>query len=147
MRSVARRRPGAFLLGAVAAGVVAGRFGRNLREEMSDDSGNGSSGNGAYALPQGRTFAGDDQTVEVVGGPARTTGQRPATTPPTPTSTPTTRTTPTTPPPPVASPAEPGGTGTGSHGDPLRDDPANRRTDGGNIGHVDRADADDRGAR
>jgi hypothetical protein len=35
LRSVARRRPGAFLLGALAAGVVAGRFGRNLREETS----------------------------------------------------------------------------------------------------------------
>lgn len=38
LRSVARRRPGAFLVGAVAAGVIAGRFGRNLREEMSDGS-------------------------------------------------------------------------------------------------------------
>ena len=35
LRSVARRRPGAFLLGALTAGVIAGRFGRNLREETS----------------------------------------------------------------------------------------------------------------
>jgi hypothetical protein len=40
LRSAARRRPGAFLVGAVAAGVIAGRFGRNLREVRSDDAGN-----------------------------------------------------------------------------------------------------------
>jgi hypothetical protein len=145
LRSVARRRPGVFLLGAVAAGVVAGRFGRNLREEMSDGS-----GNGQRALPSGRTFVGHDETdeVQVVGGPSRAAGQRPPATPPTPTTTPTTPSAaPTTPPPPVASPAEPGGTGNGPHGDPLRDDSADARTAGGDIGYAERADADERGTR
>jgi hypothetical protein len=107
MRSVARRRPGAFLLGAVAAGVVAGRFGRNLREEMSDSS--GGSGDGSYQ-GRSRTFVGDERTaeVEVVGGPSR--GERPSTTP-------------STPPPPVATPDRP----RGPQGDPLRDDIAGER--------------------
>ena len=47
LRAVAGRRPGVFLLGALAAGVIAGRFGRNLREEMSDEE----SGNERSALP------------------------------------------------------------------------------------------------
>jgi hypothetical protein len=58
LRTYARRKPGVFLVSAVAAGVIAGRFGRNLREEMSDnDSGSGyssgSSGSGQTAqIPQ-----------------------------------------------------------------------------------------------
>jgi gas vesicle protein len=38
LRSVGRRRPGAFLVGAMAAGMIAGRFGRSLRQEMSESS-------------------------------------------------------------------------------------------------------------
>lgn len=40
MRSYGRRRPGAFLFGALAAGVIASRFGRNAAQELrggSDD--------------------------------------------------------------------------------------------------------------
>lgn len=81
LRSVARRRPGAFLLGAVAAGVIAGRFGRNLREETS----NGSDDHEPQALAAGRSFAADDRTAEVdiVDVQDRSTGlQQPPTTPP-----------------------------------------------------------------
>lgn len=54
LRTYARRKPGVFLVSAVAAGVIAGRFGRNLREEMSDDSGSGysSSSSGSRQTPQ-----------------------------------------------------------------------------------------------
>jgi len=44
VRGFARRRPGTFLLGALAAGVVAGRLARGARDAKS---GNGSSGSGA----------------------------------------------------------------------------------------------------
>ncbi|HSJ43336.1 MAG TPA: hypothetical protein VK923_01480 [Euzebyales bacterium] len=37
LRSFGRRRPGLFLAGALAAGVVAGRFGRNAAQELRDD--------------------------------------------------------------------------------------------------------------
>lgn len=113
LRSAARRRPGAFLLGAAAAGVIAGRFGRNLREETSDSS-DGGSGDGTYALPPGRSFAANERTaeVEVVEVQTGSTGRRPPTTPPT------------TPPPPVTVPGQPRGdvVGRGQHGEPLRDD-------------------------
>jgi hypothetical protein len=122
LRSVARRRPGAFLLGAVAAGVIAGRFGRNLREEMSDSD--GGSGDNRFSTSREPSFVAGERTaeVEVVGGPAR--GRRSSTTPPT------------TPPPPVATPDEP----RGPHGDPLRDDIAGERRIGDDI-DVPRADA------
>ena len=117
LRSVARRRPGAFLLGAVAAGVIAGRFGRNLREEMSDNDG---SGDGRFATPREPSFAAGERTaeVEVVGGPARDVR-----------SSTTTSTPPTTPPRPVATPDEP----RGPYGDPLRDDIAGERRIGDDI--------------
>jgi uncharacterized protein YjbJ (UPF0337 family) len=37
LRSYGRRRPGMFLLGAVAAGVLVGRFGRNVAPELRGD--------------------------------------------------------------------------------------------------------------
>jgi hypothetical protein len=43
VRAFARRRPGAFLLGALAAGVVAGRFTRGARESQSSNGSGGSS--------------------------------------------------------------------------------------------------------
>ena len=66
VRSFARRRPGTFLIGALAAGVVAGRLTRGAKEATSS---NGSttgtvSGNGVYddvhatAAPAGGTAAG-----------------------------------------------------------------------------------------
>ena len=73
LRRFAQRRPGAFLLGTGAAGVIAGRLGRNLRGEMSDSS-ELRSGNGAYvpapdAFPtSGQTGAGPmatEQTAEI----------------------------------------------------------------------------------
>jgi hypothetical protein len=36
LRSFGRRRPGMFLAGALAAGIVAGRFGRNAAQELGD---------------------------------------------------------------------------------------------------------------
>lgn len=38
LRSVARRRPGAFLLGAAGLGLLAGRLARGMRDEQHDDS-------------------------------------------------------------------------------------------------------------
>ena len=37
LRSFGRRRPGAFLFGALAAGVLVGRFGRNVSQDLGDD--------------------------------------------------------------------------------------------------------------
>jgi hypothetical protein len=51
-RSFARRRPGAFLLGALAAGVVAGRMTRGVvASHTSDDSSASLSGGGQGGLP------------------------------------------------------------------------------------------------
>lgn len=47
VRSFARRRPGTFLLGALAAGVVAGRLTRGAKKAQSDDAG----GAGRSATP------------------------------------------------------------------------------------------------
>lgn len=44
VRSFARRKPGLFLLGAAAAGVLAGRLTRGIQAAHSDSSGNGSAG-------------------------------------------------------------------------------------------------------
>ena len=54
VRSLARRRPGAFLLGAAIAGVVAGRLSRSIIDIKRDDSdsSNGSA-YGAYDRPSG----------------------------------------------------------------------------------------------
>jgi len=93
LRGYARRRPGMFLLSAVAAGVVAGRFGRNLREEMSDDGPSGSSGTATAGASGRRDPAGIPQSTSQTsptgtqstgtqsGGPAST--PVPPTTPPT----------------------------------------------------------------
>lgn len=79
LRTYARRKPGMFLLSAVAAGVVAGRFGRNLREEMSDDSG-GSSSSGAFG-----SSSGTGQSAQIPQSTSQTSGtgtQAPTTPPP-----------------------------------------------------------------
>lgn len=80
LRTFGRRRPGMFLLSAVAAGVVAGRLGRNLREEMSDD------GSGTATSPSGPSGAAPlhEQTAEIPVAPYETTstGAQSATTPP-----------------------------------------------------------------
>lgn len=48
LRSYGRRRPGAFLLGALAAGVIASRFGRNAAQELRDSDGD--SGTSAQSM-------------------------------------------------------------------------------------------------
>ena len=44
VRDFARRRPGVFLVGALAAGVVAGRLARGAKESQSSDSDTGTAG-------------------------------------------------------------------------------------------------------
>ncbi len=63
-RSFAQRRPGAFLLGAVVAGVVAGRLTRGVVAAHSDDSGS----NGSGAAANGNGSAARHQAVEAPGG-------------------------------------------------------------------------------
>jgi hypothetical protein len=79
LRGYARRRPGVFLLSAVAAGVVAGRFGRNLREEMSDDSPSGSS----HTLNSGASGRRDPAGIPQSTSQTSSTGTVPPSTPPT----------------------------------------------------------------
>lgn len=76
LRSLGRRRPGAFLLGALAAGVVTARFGRNLAQEMGDGSGgsqselsSGTSSGTAQVTAGGGTTqsAGTDEGDTIVG--------------------------------------------------------------------------------
>ena len=58
VRSLARRRPGMFLLGAAAAGIVAGRLTSGVRAAHSDSSPSGSAGTWTFAaLPHGGTGA------------------------------------------------------------------------------------------
>lgn len=63
LRSLGRRRPGTFLLGALAAGVVAARFGRNLAQEMGNGSGGSqltsTTSTGTDQGGTGQTSAGD----------------------------------------------------------------------------------------
>lgn len=64
VRSFARRRPGTFLLGALAAGVVAGRLTRGAKQATSSDGSSSGSSIGVYddvrgtATPAGGTAAG-----------------------------------------------------------------------------------------
>jgi hypothetical protein len=86
LRGYARRRPGVFLVSAVAAGVVAGRFGRNLREEMSDDSSSGSSRTVTSEASGSRDPAGIPQSTSQTsstGTPSTASGTVPSSTPPT----------------------------------------------------------------
>lgn len=48
LRDLARRKPGTFLLGAAAAGVLAGRLTRSAVDVKRDDSGQPSNGSGYY---------------------------------------------------------------------------------------------------
>jgi hypothetical protein len=71
LKSFARRRPGTFLLGAAAAGVLVGRLTRGMAAEAKsgDQSGTGNhSAPGTQAVPGGYStasagFAGGDQTL------------------------------------------------------------------------------------
>jgi hypothetical protein len=68
LRSVGRRRPGMFLGGALLAGVLAGRFGRNVAQELRDDQpalpSDTSTTSAASSTAGGRTYSAD----EPVGG-------------------------------------------------------------------------------
>jgi hypothetical protein len=79
-RDFARRRPGTFLLGALAAGVVAGRLFRATADgaaaaslaESGDQRGIGSAGNGVTPVPSGTSHFGAD--TPLAGHPAPATG-------------------------------------------------------------------------
>lgn len=64
LRTFGRRRPGMFLAGALAAGIVAGRFGRNAAQELGDDE---RSDRDAAALPSASSGNGEgrSRTAEV----------------------------------------------------------------------------------
>ncbi|HSK55140.1 MAG TPA: hypothetical protein VK908_07790 [Jiangellales bacterium] len=73
LRSFARRKPGTFLLGSLALGVLAGRLTRGAKAAASGGSGNGSTGHSAAAT---RTAAGSDPWTSPTGaaGTTRVTG-------------------------------------------------------------------------
>jgi len=57
VRSFARRRPGTFLVGALAAGLVAGRLTRGVVASHTDDGSSGSYDNGVGNAVNGQHFA------------------------------------------------------------------------------------------
>ena len=63
VRSFARRKPGAFLFGAVAAGVVAGRLTRGGVQAARSDDGTGGQASHQGARPATRTTTGTDAPV------------------------------------------------------------------------------------
>lgn len=77
LRSVGRRRPGMFLGGALLAGVLAGRFGRNVAQELRDDQpalpSDTSTTSVASSTTGGRTYSADEPvgggTEPYAGGP------------------------------------------------------------------------------
>lgn len=62
LRSFGRRRPGAFLFGALAAGVLVGRFGRNVSQELGDDGSASAPTDQTGNRPVGSTSAGSAGT-------------------------------------------------------------------------------------
>jgi hypothetical protein len=72
VRDFARRRPGAFLVGALAAGVVAGRLTRGAVAVHTDDGSSGAGGSGTQTVP---AASAPTTTIESAGGFAHTTGQ------------------------------------------------------------------------
>jgi hypothetical protein len=62
VRALARRKPGTFLLGALAAGVAAGRFTRGAVEATRSDTGNGSAAD-VSATPTYDSSVGPETTV------------------------------------------------------------------------------------
>lgn len=55
VRGFARRRPGTFLLGALAAGVVAGRFARGAQKAQSTGAGSSGTASTTTGMPQQRS--------------------------------------------------------------------------------------------
>jgi hypothetical protein len=82
-RDFARRRPGTFLLGALAAGVVAGRLFRATADgaaaaslaESGDQGGIGSAGSGVTPVPSGTSHFGADTALAGHPAPATGTGE------------------------------------------------------------------------
>ena len=62
VRALARRKPGTFLLGALAAGVVAGRLTRGAVDATRSDTGDGSA-TGVAATPTYDSMVGTETTV------------------------------------------------------------------------------------
>ena len=58
VRSLARRKPGTFLLGALAAGVVAGRLTRGAVDATRSDTGDGSATGGPAGSPRSSPLCG-----------------------------------------------------------------------------------------
>jgi hypothetical protein len=73
VRRFARRKPGAFLLGALAAGVVAGRLTRGAKAAQDHDQGSGYPTTAGYSSPVSQTGpsgpAGPSGTAYPSGGP------------------------------------------------------------------------------
>jgi len=80
VRRFARRRPGAFLLGAFAAGVVAGRVARGAKDARSDESTavTGSEMGGTSGAPLYPQRPAGDQTIGATAPVTRPTGAEPA---------------------------------------------------------------------
>jgi hypothetical protein len=87
LRSFGRRRPGLFLAGALAAGVVAGRFGRNAAQELSGDGtatehlqprGSLPAASSPGGTADDHPAGGDEPIGGGVGGDLPTSGDRPA---------------------------------------------------------------------
>lgn len=63
LRSFGRRRPGMFLAGALAAGIVAGRFGRNAAQEVAEGDGSSPDDTARTPQPAGSTGTGGDRVA------------------------------------------------------------------------------------
>lgn len=74
LRSAGRRRPGLFLGGALLAGVLAGRFGRNVAQELGDDDQSALPGDTGTTSAGGTGGDGYGATDEPVGGGTGGTG-------------------------------------------------------------------------
>jgi hypothetical protein len=79
-RDFARRRPGTFLLGALAAGVVAGRLFRATADgaaaaTLAESGDRGSTGGGVTPVPSGTSHFGADTPLEGHPAPATGTGE------------------------------------------------------------------------
>ncbi|TKJ35147.1 hypothetical protein [Blastococcus sp. CCUG 61487] len=85
VRSFARRKPGMFLLGAAAAGIVAGRLTSGVRAAHSD-SGSGTSGSGGYPstnyVDPAPTYSDTGTTYTGTGAAYSTAGSAPLPPPP-----------------------------------------------------------------
>jgi hypothetical protein len=89
VRGLARRRPGAFLLGAAVAGIVAGRLTRGVVDASRDTSGGSSGGTGTgTGYSPGRAAAYPPPDLLSSGQPAPTTAPRPYAQPATPAAAP-----------------------------------------------------------